>query len=46
MVIEENKLMIKESVLPGKRPGNPNAWSQGVAGEMSGAVGGSSNDDD
>lgn len=45
VVIEENKLMIKESVKPGKRPGNPNEWSQGVAGEVSGAVGEGSNDD-
>ena len=45
LIIEENKLMIKESVKPGKRPGNPNEWSQGVAGGMSGAVGGGSDDD-
>ena len=46
VLIEQNKLMIKESVRPGQRPGNPNEWSQGVAGEVSGAVGGGSNDDD
>jgi len=46
VLIEQNKFMIKESVRPGKRPGNPNEWSQGVAGEVSGAAGGGSNDDD
>jgi hypothetical protein len=46
VVIGENKLSIRESVRPGKRPGNPNEWSQGVAGELSGAVGGGSSDDD
>ena len=46
VVIEENKLMIKESVKPGKRAGNPNEWSQGVAQDISGAVGGGSSDDD
>ena len=46
VVIEENKLMIKESVLPGKRPGNPNEMSQGIARDLSGAVGGGSSDDD
>ena len=46
VVIEDNKLTIKESVRPGKRPGNPNEWSQGVAGEVGGAVGGGSNGDD
>ena len=46
VVIEDNRLSIRESVRPGKRPGNPNEWSQGVAGEVSGAVGGGSNDDD
>jgi len=45
VLIEQNKFMIKESVRPGKRPGNPNEWSQGVAGEVSGAVGEGSNDD-
>jgi hypothetical protein len=45
VLIEQNKFMIKESVKPGKRPGNPNEWSQGVAGEVSGAVGEGSNDD-
>lgn len=45
VVIGENKLSIKESVLPGKRSGNPNEWSQGVAGEVSGAVGEGSSDD-
>jgi hypothetical protein len=44
VVIEENQLMIKESVRPGKRPGNPNEWSQGVAGEVGGAVGEGSGD--
>lgn len=46
VVIEDNRLCIRESVRPGKRPGNPNEWSQGMAGEMSGAVGGGSSDDD
>lgn len=41
VVLEDNRIMIKESVRPGKRPGNPNEWSQGMAQEMSGAVGGS-----
>lgn len=45
IVIEDNRLSIREAVRPGKRPGNPNEWSQGVAGEVSGAVGGSSDDD-
>lgn len=46
VVIGENELSFRESVRPGRRPGNPNAWSQGVAGEISGAIGGSSSDDD
>ncbi len=46
VVVGENRLSIRESVRPGKRPGNPNERSQGVAGEMSGAVGGGSIDDD
>ena len=45
VVIGENTLSIRESVLPGKRPGNPNEWSQGVAGEVSGTVGEGSSDD-
>jgi len=46
VVIDDNRLSIREAVRPGKRPGNPNEWSQGMAGELSGAVGGSSSDDD
>lgn len=45
VVIEDNKLSIREAVRPGKRPGNPNDWSQGVAGEMGGAQSGSSDED-
>lgn len=44
VVISENKLTIREEVKPGRRPGNPNEMSQGVAGEMSGALGQSSDD--
>ena len=44
IVIGENELSIREEVKPGKRPGNPNEWSQGVAGELSGAVQGGSDD--
>ena len=39
IVIGENELSIREDVRPGKRPGNPNELSQGLAGEVSGAVG-------
>jgi hypothetical protein len=46
IVIGENELSIREDVRPGKRPGNPNEWSQGVAGELSGAVKESSGGDD
>ena len=46
VVIGENRLSIRESVRPGKRPGNPNEWSQGVAGGLSGATAGGSSDDD
>jgi len=42
--IENNRLSIRESVKPGKRPGNPNAWSQDMASGLSGAVGGSGDD--
>lgn len=46
ITIEDNKLQISESVMPGKRPGNPNEMSQGIASGLSGAVGGGSSDDD
>lgn len=46
VVIGENRLSIREAVRPGKRPGNPNEMSQGMARELSGAVGGGSSDDD
>lgn len=46
VVIGENELSFRESVRPGKRAGNPNEWSQGVAQDISGAVGGGSSDDD
>jgi len=42
LVIDDNELTIHEDVRPGKRPGNPNATSQGLAGDLSGAVGGGS----
>ena len=45
VVIGENALSLREQVKPGKRPGNPNEWSQGVAGEVSGSIGESSSDD-
>lgn len=45
VLIEENKFMIKESVKPGKRPGNPNEMSQGMAQDISGAIGSGSSDD-
>jgi len=35
VVIGENELSIREAVKPGKRPGNPNEWSQDVAGSLS-----------
>jgi hypothetical protein len=44
VVIGENKLSIRESVRPGKRPGNPNEMSQGMAQDISGAIGGSDDD--
>ncbi len=46
VVIDENKLSIREEVRPGKRPGNPNEMSQGIASGLSGAAGGGSSDDD
>lgn len=46
VVIGENELSFRESVRPGKRPGNPNAWSQGMANEISGAIGSGTSDDD
>lgn len=39
IVIGENELSIREDVRPGKRPGNPNELSQGLAGEVSGVAG-------
>jgi hypothetical protein len=45
IVIEDDRLSIREEVKPGKRPGNPNEWSQDVASGLSGAVGGGSDDD-
>lgn len=45
VVMEDNKLSIREEVKVGKRPGNPNAWSQDVAGSFGGG-GGSESDDD
>jgi hypothetical protein len=45
IILEDNSIQIGESVRPGKRAGNPNEWSQGVAGEVAGAMGGSSDDD-
>ena len=44
VVIGENTLSIREQVKPGKRPGNPNEMSQGVAGELSGSIGEGSDD--
>jgi hypothetical protein len=44
VVIEDKKIMIKESVKPGKRPGNPNGASQGMAQDISGAIGSSGDD--
>lgn len=38
IVIGENELTIHEDVRPGKRPGNPNAASQGTAQGLSGAA--------
>ena len=46
VVIDDNKLSIREAVRPGKRPGNPNEMSQDIASGLSGAVGGGSSDDD
>jgi hypothetical protein len=45
VVIGENELSIRESVKPGKRPGDPNRDSREMANELSGAVGGGSDDD-
>jgi hypothetical protein len=45
VVIEDNRLSIREAVRPGKRPGNPNEWSQDVASGLSGASGGGSDED-
>lgn len=39
--ISENDLTIHEEVRPGRRPGNPNEMSQGVAQGLSGAAGSS-----
>jgi len=39
VVIDDNELAIHEEVKPGKRPGNPHAASQDMAGSLSGAVG-------
>ena len=44
VVIGDDLLSIREQVKPGKRPGNPNEMSQGVAGELSGSVGEESDD--
>lgn len=44
VVVGDNELSIHESVRPGKRPGNPNETSQGLAGELSGAAGAGSDD--
>jgi hypothetical protein len=44
VVIDDNELTIHEDVKPGKRPGNPNATSQGMAGSLGQAVGGSDDD--
>ena len=44
VVIDDNELTIHEEVRPGKRPGNPNATGQGVAGSLGQAVGGSDDD--
>lgn len=45
IVIEDNRLSIREAVRPGKRPGNPNEWSQDIASGLSDAAGGGSGDD-
>jgi len=46
VVIEDNRLSIREAVRPGKRPGNPNEMSQDIASGLSSAVGRGSSDDD
>ena len=39
VVIDDNELTIHEEVRPGRRPGNPNATSQGTAGQLGAASG-------
>jgi hypothetical protein len=42
IILEDNSIQIGESVKPGKRAGNPNEFSQGLATEVAGAAGESS----